>query len=77
MWKIVCPCCGGTFETDCTVEEIKTFVGATADCPGCESLLRIEADLTCSDFGEELTKRYSEAGLTISKEEACKSFIDF
>jgi predicted RNA-binding Zn-ribbon protein involved in translation (DUF1610 family) len=77
MWKWTCPVCGKEIEENYTIEEIKEYIGATHDCPECGGLVMIEKDCTCSDFGKELVRRYSEMGLNVSKEEASNSYIEF
>lgn len=74
-WEWVCPCCNTEFKSECSVDFIKDHIGSTTDCPECDALLIINDDLTCSDFGEELVRRYAEAGVTISKEKAINSCI--
>lgn len=77
MWEFTCPCCNGEFESSYTIEFIKEHIGATIDCPECGALLMIEENCTCSDFGEELVRRYAEMGLNVSKEKACGSYVEF
>jgi len=77
MWKFTCPCCNTEIETIFTIDEVKEHIGATCDCPECGALLRINEDLTCIDFGEELVRRYAEMGYKVSKEEASNSRINF
>ena len=74
-WEWTCPCCGTEFESEFTIDFIKEHIGATTDCPECNALLMIEEDCTCSDFGKELVRRYSEMGLNVSNEEANNSCI--
>ena len=75
MWKWTCPICNNDIEEGYEIEEL--IVGATHDCPECGALLMIEEDCTCSDFGEELVRRYAEMGLNVSKEKACGSYVEF
>ena len=76
QWEYVCPVCNCNIVEKYKVKEIKEYVGATHDCPKCNGLLMIQEDLTCSDFGEELTRRYEELGVKATKEEATSSFIE-
>lgn len=76
MWMFTCPCCNNKFETDMDVEFIKDNIGVTLDCHGCGALLKIQEDLTVSDFGAELVSIYAECGLSISKEDAIKSYVE-
>ena len=74
-WKWICPVCKKEIEEEYTVDEVRDYVGATHNCPECNGLVMIEEDLTCSDFGNELVKRYADMGLNVSKEEASNSHI--
>ena len=76
MWKWTCPICGKEIEENYTIEEVKGYIGATHDCPECGSLVIIEEDCSCSDFGKELVRRYAEMGLDVSKEEASNYYIE-
>jgi hypothetical protein len=51
-------------------------IGATIDCSSCDALLKLNKDLTCSDFGEELVDIYHHMGLDVSKANAQNSYID-
>ena len=75
-WSYVCPICNQNVVEDYTEDEVKDYIGATHDCPKCNGLLRINEDLSCSDFGEELVERYKEMGLDITKDDATHSYIE-
>lgn len=81
-WKGICPICGKDvavgYENDLyTVAKMSEHIGATLDCPHCNALLKLNDDLTCSDFGTELSEIYKGAGLNVSKEEAKSNYIEF
>ena len=76
QWTWICPLCGKEITEDYTVDEVKEYIGATHDCPECGGTVQIMEDLTCSDFGEYLVKAYAEMGVTVSKEDACNSYIE-
>lgn len=76
MWRYKCPICGGDVMEEYDIETVKAYVGATHDCASCGGLLMIEKDLSVSDFGNELVKRYKEMGIDVSKEEAAGTYID-
>lgn len=75
MWEFKCPCCGDEFISNLSEEVARKNIGSTIDCQ-CGALLMIKGDLSVSDFGEELVKRYSEVGLNVSKEKAVNSYIE-
>ena len=75
-WNYKCPICGNDIQEDYSEEEIKKYIGATHDCPNCGGLLMIEEDLSCADFGKELSRRYAEMGINVSPEEASGSYIE-
>ena len=76
-WNYICPICNQNIIEDYEVEEVKDYIGATHNCPKCNGLLKIEQDLSCSDFGKELAQTYSEYyGRDVSIEEASKSYIE-
>lgn len=75
-WEYVCPICKNEIVENHSIEVVKQYVGATHDCPKCDGLLMIEEDLSCSDFGEELVKRYEEAGVETTKEQATSNYIE-
>lgn len=75
-WKGTCPICGKAFSTGLTEFEMLNHIGATMDCPSCNALLKLNEDLTCSDFGEELVSIYHDMGLDVSKAHAQNSYID-
>lgn len=75
-WKGICPICGKTFSTGLTESDMLNHIGATMDCPSCNALLKLNEDLTCSDFGEELVSIYKDMGLDVSKTNAQNSYID-
>ena len=73
-WKGICPICGkdvvvGDENDMYTVSEVSEHIGATLNCPHCNALLKLNGDLTCSDFGMELREIYKVAGLNVTKEE--------
>lgn len=81
-WKGICPVCRNDvavgYENDLyTVAKMSEHIGATLDCPHCNALLKLNDDLTCSDFGTELSEIYKGAGLNVSKEEAKSNYIEF
>jgi predicted RNA-binding Zn-ribbon protein involved in translation (DUF1610 family) len=77
VWKFDCPVCGEHIVTEYSAKEISIdYIGATIDCPVCDILLKINTDLTCVDFGEELAKNYAEYGLNVSEEEASGTYIE-
>ena len=76
-WKYFCPICNEEVATTHSLETVKAHIGSTCDCINCNGLLMIEEDLTVSDFGEELVKRYSSLGITVSKKEATGTFVEF
>lgn len=75
-WKGSCPICGKYFSTGLTESDMLNHVGATMDCPNCNALLKLNKDLTCNDFGEELVSIYHDMGLDVSKDHAQNSYID-
>lgn len=76
MWEFVCPVCGKLVKENYDINYIKTnCVGMTHDCLECGAILMIEKDGTCSDFGAELVRRYSEMGLNGSKEQATDTYV--
>jgi len=77
MWEYVCPLCNERVKTKHDLETANGHIGSTLDCQLCQGLLIIEDDLSVTDFGEVLVKRYAEAGLEVSKEQATGSFIEF
>jgi len=77
VWAYICPICNEQITTKHSLEVAKSHIGATHDCLNCNGLLMIEEDLTVSDFGEVLVRRYSEMGVTVSKEQATGTFIEF
>ena len=77
MWKYTCPICNDEIIEQRDLKTVEAHIGATHDCPKCNGLLMIADDLTCSDFGEELVKRYADMGVTVSKEQATGTFIEF
>lgn len=81
-WKGICPVCGNDvavgYENDLyTVAKMSEHIGAALDCPHCNALLKLNDDLTCSDFGTELSEIYKGAGLNVSEEEAKSNYIEF
>jgi len=76
-WKYMCPLCNESVTTKHSVGVAEAHIGATHECVNCGGLLMIEADLTVSDFGAKLVRRYEELGVSVSKEEATGTFIEF
>ncbi|MCL1878003.1 MAG: hypothetical protein FWF80_04030 [Defluviitaleaceae bacterium] len=77
MWKYKCPICNEQIIEQYDLKTVETHIGATHDCPNCNGLLMITDDLSCSDFGAELVKRYADMGVTVSNEQATGTFIEF
>jgi uncharacterized C2H2 Zn-finger protein len=77
-WSFICPCCKEENQSSFSRRKIRANFGATINCPKCGSVLKIEKDYTCSDFGEYLVERYKEAGVqpVPTKEESIKSYIE-
>lgn len=76
-WEYRCHICGNKIKEPYTQPFIKNrYIGATHNCPKCGGLLVINEDLSCSDFGEILQKRYKEMGLNVSKEQATGTYIN-
>lgn len=81
-WKGICPICGkdvaAGYENDLyTIGEVSKHIGATLDCPHCNALLKLNDDLTCSEFVEELSEIYKNTGLNVTKEESKSNYIEF
>lgn len=67
--KLHCPICDRDFLVG-TPEggSIEDYVGFTVDCPLCLGLLKINSDLTCSDFVRELRERSGKRGCNLEGE---------
>lgn len=66
-WSYICPCCGKKIETDYHITEVRKWVQALFRCDVCLDVLRINEDLTVSDFQKILRdnkkKRKAESKL--------------
>lgn len=76
-WGYHCPVCGGEFVTEYDPEEV---VYATIDCL-CGALLRIEEDLTCTNFYKSFHEDMNEYRIArgydpISFEEENFGYVD-
>lgn len=66
-WSYICPCCGKKIKTDYSKEEVSKWPQMLFRCEACLDILRINKDLTVSDFQKILRdnkkKRKAESKL--------------
>lgn len=66
-WSYICPCCGKKIKTDHSKEEVRKWPQMLFRCEACLDILRVNEDLTVSDFQkilrENKKKRKAESKL--------------
>lgn len=75
-WVWQCPICKTKMREDRPISEVRSYIGATHDCPYCGGTVIINEDLTVSDFGTQLVDSYNSMGLKVTKEEALGNFVE-
>lgn len=55
-WSYICPCCGKKTKTEHPIEEVQKWPRMLFRCEVCLGILRLNDDLTVSDFEKIILK---------------------